>query len=139
MIYGGPVCDLHLDWPLSENDGRWALQGFAVAGMIGVDGFAPERRVFLVGQLRDRNLREVGVAEEFGAIVEGTTVGFGDHGTTAVVIGGKDCHPDQPASTLSLHHTRSIHLSQSATYAILTEHGLVFGRAHVLYQPPVLS
>jgi len=54
-----------------------ALQIFAHAGAIGVDGVAPCRRVFLVDQLCHWNFGEVGIAQKIGAIVKSTAKCFG--------------------------------------------------------------
>src|SRR5579859_3573346 len=75
---------------LVEFAGR-SLQFAAVAGAPWVDGLAPCLGVFLVNELRDGDLCEVGVAKEIGAVEHSATEGLrgqmnGGGGTVASAV-----------------------------------------------------
>ena len=57
-------------------EGR-ALQFLAHAGVVGIDGGAPGGGIFLVDELRYRDVGEIGVAQEVGAIEEGAAESLG--------------------------------------------------------------
>ena len=58
-------------------ENRGALQIFARGGVAGINCGAPGFGIFFIGELRDGQLREIGVAEKFSAVEKSAAEGFG--------------------------------------------------------------